>query len=100
MSLFTDSAQREMEFNVGATAPRSMLPVPGQSPHVNQELRVPKPAGFLLIGAPGSGKGTIGKTLHRVDGFIHVSTGDLVRQALTAKRVGPRQPGPPGGTAG
>lgn len=87
MSLFTDSraapngVQRRRD---GAAVDASCA----QSANVDQELRVPKPAGFLLIGAPGSGKGTIGKTLHRVDGFIHVSTGDLVRQALTQNALG------------
>jgi adenylate kinase len=34
---------------------------------------------ILLFGAPGSGKGTQGKVLGQVLGFVHVSTGDLFR---------------------
>lgn len=34
---------------------------------------------ILLFGAPGSGKGTQGKVIGQVMGFIHVSTGDLFR---------------------
>ena len=34
---------------------------------------------ILLFGAPGSGKGTQGKVVGQVMGFIHVSTGDLFR---------------------
>lgn len=34
---------------------------------------------ILLFGAPGSGKGTQGKVVGNVMGFVHVSTGDLFR---------------------
>ncbi|CAB4243072.1 Adenylate kinase [Methylacidimicrobium sp. AP8] len=34
---------------------------------------------LLLLGAPGSGKGTQGQILARIPGFVHVSSGDLFR---------------------
>jgi len=34
---------------------------------------------ILLFGAPGSGKGTQGKVLGQVPGFLHSSTGDIFR---------------------
>jgi fructose-1,6-bisphosphatase II len=42
-------------------------------------------SGVLLFGAPGCGKGTIGKTLGRLPGFLHVSTGDIIRAAMAEK---------------
>jgi len=34
---------------------------------------------ILLFGAPGSGKGTIGKALGAIPGFVHVACGDVFR---------------------
>lgn len=34
---------------------------------------------ILLFGAPGSGKGTVGKALGAIPGFVHVACGDLFR---------------------
>jgi adenylate kinase len=34
---------------------------------------------YLLFGAPGSGKGTQGKVLGAIPGFVHVASGDLFR---------------------
>ncbi|BBO33699.1 nucleoside monophosphate kinase [Lacipirellula parvula] len=42
-------------------------------------------SGVVLVGAPGSGKGTIGKILNRIDGFAHISSGDVIRQSMTEK---------------
>ena len=40
---------------------------------------------LLLIGAPGSGKGTQAKNLVKLYGYKHVSTGDLLRAAIANK---------------
>jgi adenylate kinase len=87
MSLFTDSRNAPS----GSQPRRPSTPVDAYStlsPQVDQNPCAIKRAGVLLIGAPGSGKGTIGKTLHRMDGFIHVSTGDLIRRASTQNSLG------------
>ena len=36
----------------------------------------------MLVGAPGSGKGTLAKRLVRDFGFEHVSSGDVLRQQM------------------
>lgn len=40
--------------------------------------------GFVLLGPPGAGKGTVAKLLARRRGMIHLSTGDLIRAAIAA----------------
>lgn len=40
---------------------------------------------LLLIGAPGSGKGTISSYLIKEHGMIHVSTGNILREAVANK---------------
>jgi adenylate kinase len=36
---------------------------------------------FVILGAPGSGKGTLSKELAKKYGFVHISTGDLIRNS-------------------
>jgi adenylate kinase len=40
---------------------------------------------ILFIGPPGSGKGTQSKLLHDYFGLVHLSTGDMFRQAISEK---------------
>jgi adenylate kinase len=39
---------------------------------------------LILLGAPGSGKGTLGDMVERAYGFPRISTGDLLRRAVQA----------------
>ncbi|RDB31593.1 adenylate kinase family protein [Candidatus Similichlamydia laticola] len=43
---------------------------------------------ILLLGPPGSGKGTLGKSLSDLMGIPHLSTGDLVRRASPSSPLG------------
>jgi adenylate kinase len=42
----------------------------------------------LLFGPPGSGKGTQGKKLGELDGFVHLATGDIFRSLDTSSELG------------
>lgn len=42
----------------------------------------PEVRGLVLVGPPGSGKGSIGKKLEDLLGFKHLSSGDLIRAAM------------------
>ena len=37
---------------------------------------------IILLGAPGSGKGTLGEQIERSTGFPRISTGDILRKAV------------------
>jgi len=43
---------------------------------------------ILIFGAPGSGKGTQGKTLGTIPGFFHCACGDVFRSLDTSTRIG------------
>jgi len=51
---------------------------------VAASFRASKPLAVLLYGAPGSGKGTLGRLLSQVTTWPHISTGDLLRQHIAA----------------
>jgi len=41
--------------------------------------------GLIFLGPPGSGKGTQAQLLAQIFGLSHISTGDILRQAITDK---------------
>lgn len=49
---------------------------------VAASFRASKPLAVLLYGAPGSGKGTLGRMLSQVTAWPHISTGDLLRRHI------------------
>jgi adenylate kinase len=51
---------------------------------VAASLSASKPLAVLLYGAPGSGKGTLGRLLSQVTAWPHISTGELLRKHIAA----------------
>ena len=43
---------------------------------------------FLILGAPGTGKGTQGKILGQIPGFVHVACGDVFRSLTPTSKLG------------
>lgn len=41
---------------------------------------------MVILGAPGSGKGTQAKKLQKEFGWIHISTGDILRVEIEKER--------------
>lgn len=54
---------------------------------MTQKLSEPRPA-ILLVGAPGSGKGTQGRILGTIPRFFHFACGDVFRSLDTRTRLG------------
>ncbi|MDX1934205.1 MAG: nucleoside monophosphate kinase [Capsulimonadales bacterium] len=50
--------------------------------------RHPRYRSILLFGAPGAGKGTVGKALGSVPGFVHVACGDVFRNLDYTSPIG------------
>ena len=49
---------------------------------------LPKMSAILLLGAPGAGKGTLGKTLGAIPRFFHCACGDVFRSLDTRTPIG------------
>lgn len=47
------------------------------------------PTAAVLLGPPGSGKGTLGRTLGQLTGWPHIAAGDLLRGAIRESNPGP-----------
>jgi adenylate kinase len=48
-------------------------------------MRADRPLNVILLGAPGSGKGTQAERLHKTLGLTHIASGDLFRENLGKK---------------
>jgi fructose-1,6-bisphosphatase II len=90
-----DLAQRPIRLRSQAGAAGKGAKVRG----ANIDGRAPKYSGILLFGPPGCGKGTVGKALGKLPGFIHCSSGDVIRSAMSEKgALGDRLSAVAGGT--
>lgn len=57
---------------------------------MTQQPETPKYRTVLLFGAPGAGKGTIGKALGVIPGFMHMACGDVFRNMDLSTPLGKR----------
>lgn len=58
---------------------------PSESCRDAAPLKAPLPSGILLFGPPGCGKGTVGKAIGKLPGFVHCSSGGVIRSAMSEK---------------
>lgn len=59
------------------------IPRPGEAGDASRKYRT-----LLLFGAPGSGKGTTGKALGAIPGFVHCACGDVFRNLDASSALG------------
>src|SRR5262245_46307142 len=58
------------------------------SPFTRDDLKAARYPCVLLFGAPGVGKGTQGKLLGQVPGFVHMASGDIFRSLDRSSELG------------
>jgi adenylate kinase len=61
---------------------------PNSAPRTSRDVRSGRFRSYLIFGAPGSGKGTQGKTLGLVPRFFYCGCGDVFRSLDTRTKVG------------
>jgi fructose-1,6-bisphosphatase II len=66
------------------TSPSGPLRPSTSRPAPPSKMR-PLPSGILLFGPPGCGKGTVGKAIGKLPGFVHCSSGDIIRYAMSER---------------
>jgi adenylate kinase len=78
------SANEKIRMDLYAAQSASQIAVPSADRFQNQAAATKQTlCGILLFGPPGYGKGTVGKTIGKLAGFVHCSSGDLIRSAIS-----------------